>query len=142
MALADLAPVIKQGGTFFSLAYQDVGLEIARWNLNNKEQVIAPDLRNEGDYDHTLAFISALDHVVTVTTTVAHVCGALGHRASVLVPESPQWRYAYRCGDGMVWYPENSVQLYRQSPGEKDWTHAIARVAKDYGTYLSLARAA
>jgi hypothetical protein len=142
MELADLAPILKHGGTFVSLAYQEVGLEVARWNIDNREQVICPSLKNDGDYEHTLALIAALDKVITVTTTVAHACGAMGKPASVLVNKAPQWRYAYRCGDGMIWYPENSVELYRQAPGERDWDHAIARVAKDYGAYLSLAKAA
>jgi hypothetical protein len=137
--LSDLAPILQTGGTFFSLAYQDVGLEVARWNIDHKEQVICPSLKNDGDYERTFALIAALDKVVTVTTTVAHACGALGKSASVLVNKLPQWRYAHRCGDGMIWYPENSVQLYRQDRGEKDWSHAVGRLAKDYGAYLSLA---
>lgn len=132
MELADLGPLLEQKGTFFSLAYQDVGLEVARWNLNHKAQVVCPDLRNDGDYDWTLAFIEALDHVVTVTTTVAHACGALGKRAYVLVNQAPQWRYCKSTEDGgLFWYPPK-LQLYRQKPGEKDWSHAIARVTKDY----------
>lgn len=128
IALNDLAPILKQGGTLISLAYQDVGLEVARWNIDNKQQVIVPPINNEGDYDETLALISQLDEVVTVTTTVAHACGALGKRVRVLVNQSPQWRYCYG-GDHLVWYPD-SLELYRQSPGEKGWEHAIARLAK------------
>ena len=49
--------------------------------------------------------------------------------AYVLVPSVPQWRYAYRCGDGMIWYPEDSVHLIRQAPGETDWGPAVNRAA-------------
>ena len=53
-----------------------------------------PDADNDGDYDETMALIAELDHVVTVTTTVAHVCGAMGKRAYVLQPRriAARWR--------------------------------------------------
>jgi hypothetical protein len=54
----------------------------------------------------------------------------MGRTAKVLVPEAPMWRYAHRCGDGMIWYPEDSVRLYRRVPGE-EWTSTIKRVAAD-----------
>jgi hypothetical protein len=134
MQLADLAPVIRPGGTAISLAYQDVGLEIARWNIDNHEQVVVPPIDNKGDYDETIALIAELDHVVTVTTTVAHVCGALGKKAYVLVNSIPLWRYVYG-GDHMLWYPD-SLRLYRQKRGEDGWSHAVARLARDYETFV------
>jgi hypothetical protein len=42
LQLADLAPLIESGGAFFSLAYQQVGLEVARWNIEHPQQVICP----------------------------------------------------------------------------------------------------
>ena len=132
MDLTDLAPLLRQRGTFFSLAYQDVGLEVARWNIANREQVICPALRNDGDYENTLALVAALDHVVTVTTTVAHACGAMGKRAYVMVNAQPQWRYAH---PEMLWYPEN-LSLYRQVRGEKGWAHTVNRVAGDYQKWV------
>ncbi len=139
--LHELAPIIEQGGTFVSLCYHDSSHEIARWNLDHPQQIILPDLDNGGPYDETMALIAELDHVVTVTTTVAHVCGALGKSASVLVNRVPAWRYVYG-GEGLLWYPENSLRLYRQAGGEKDWSHVIQRVAADYRTFLGLRRAA
>jgi hypothetical protein len=84
---------------------------------------------NIEDYENTVALIAALDEVVTVTTTVAHVCGALGRKAKVLVPSVPQWRYAYKAVEGMIWYPEDSVKLIRQNPGE-DWEHLCRRAMR------------
>ena len=72
----------------------------------------------------------ALDDIVTVTTTLAHVCGALGRHAYVLVPQGPQWRYQYPCNDGLWWYPESSVEMFRQAKGEIGWEHVVKRVAK------------
>jgi tetratricopeptide (TPR) repeat protein len=129
MDLKDLAQGITKG-TMVDLSYQDNRLEVSRWNIDNPIQVISPDINTE-DYENTVALIAALDEVVTVTTTVAHVCGSLGKKCSVLVPSVPQWRYAYRCGDGtsMIWYPENSVRLCRQNHGE-DWKYVVKRATE------------
>lgn len=129
MKLDELAPVLQSGGSLISLAYQDVGLEIAQWNIDHSQQVIVPPLNNEGDYDDTFALISQLDEVVTVTTTVAHACGAMGQNARVLVNQSPQWRYMHGT-DHLMWYPD-SLKLFRQKPGEVGWSHVIARLQKD-----------
>lgn len=142
MKLSDLEPILDTGGTFVSLAYQDCAAEIARWNIDHKPQVRVPGLDNDGPYDQTLGLLAELDHVITVTTTVAHACGALGRRADVIVNAHPAWRYCYRgAGDGMVWYPENSVRLYRQVPGEQGWSAVIGRLSKDWRVWRSFADA-
>ena len=130
MTLSQFEPLMK--GSLFDLSYHDSTREVALWNINHRQQVIRPPI-DVKDYDDTIAFISALDDVASVTTTVAHVCGALGKKAHILVPEIAQWRYAYKFKEGteMLWYPSDSVKLYRQKPGEKTWEHAIKRLAKD-----------
>lgn len=126
MRLEEMTPILKQRGTLICLAYQGVDQEVARWNLANREQMILPP--TDEDYGDTVALISELDEVVTVTTTVAHVCGALGKKASVLVNQAPQWRYCHG-GDHLMWYPD-SLTLFRQKPGETSWEHAVNRLAK------------
>lgn len=128
----DYAPIMQQPGTFIDMSYDPSGLEVARWNVDNDAQIVKPPI-DVSDYEDTIALTAALDDVVTVTTTLAHVCGALGRHAYVLVPKAPQWRYAYRVDDGagVVWYPSGSVRLYRQAPGEDGFLNAINRVAED-----------
>jgi hypothetical protein len=140
--LNDLAPVMELGGTFIDLSYQDNDREVALWNLKGGPQVIKPPV-NEKNFDDTVALIAALDDVVTVTTTVAHVCGALGKHAYVLTPSVAQWRYAYHYQGGtqMIWYPEGSATLYRQKHGE-EWSSAINRVVKDMSKVQKLRIAA
>jgi len=135
--LEALAPVIEQGGTFIDMTYRDCSDEIALWNINSKHQVIRPNV-DDSNYEDTIALAAALDDVVSVTTALVHVCGALGRSASVIVPEVAQWRYQYRVDDGgMIWYPKGSVQLYRQKPGEKTLEPAIARLAKGRKKWLA-----
>jgi len=130
VSLTEMAPVMCW--TMIDLSYNDSSREVAEWNIDHEHQIIRPPI-DKKDYDDTIALVAALDEVVTVTTTVAHVCGALGRKASVLVPSVAQWRYAYQFNGGteMLWYPPDSVKLYRQKPGEVDWAPAINRLAKD-----------
>jgi len=76
------------------------------------------------DYAETAALIAALDLVVTVDTSVAHVAGAIGRSARVLLPYAPDWRWRLE-RDTTHWY--DSLRLFRQpSPG--DWRSVIAAV--------------
>jgi Flp pilus assembly protein TadD len=76
------------------------------------------------DYAETAALIAAIDVVVTVDTSVAHVAGALGRPALVLLPFAPDWRWLLHRND-TPWY--NSLRLVRQpSPG--DWRSVVNSV--------------
>jgi len=74
------------------------------------------------DLDDTAALICALDQVVSVCTALVHLSGALGQRATVLVPSAPEWRYG-AFGERMTWY--SSVSLVRQQP-DLGWDAAVA----------------
>jgi hypothetical protein len=85
---------------------------------------IATPARSLTNYAETAALIAALDLVVTVDTSVAHVAGALRYPAWVLLPYAPDWRWLLNRND-TPWY--DSVRLFRQpSPG--DWPSVIASV--------------
>lgn len=140
--LADLEPVMRHAGTLINMSYQDMGLEVAAWNIDHAaHQVIQPPI-DTSDYDDTVALAAALDDIVTVTTTLAHVCGAMGRHAYVLVPAAPQWRYQHPCGDGLYWYAEGSAEMCRQAKGEVGWAPAINRVAAKMARVAELRRAA
>jgi hypothetical protein len=84
-----------------------------------------PDLtRWMTDYAETAALIASLDLVVTVDTSVAHLAGALGKPAWVLLSHAPDWRWMQNRSDS-PWY--RSLRLLRQpSPG--DWSSVLTRV--------------
>jgi hypothetical protein len=77
------------------------------------------------DYGETAALIAALDLVITVDTSVAHVAGALGRPAWVMLPHAPDWRWLMSRNDS-PWY--GSLRLFRQ-PEPGDWAAVIARIA-------------
>ena len=76
-----------------------------------------------GDFSDTAALVEALDLVITVDTSIAHLAGALGKRVWVLLPFSPDWRWLLEREDS-PWYP--SARLFRQ-PRIGDWDPPIAR---------------
>ncbi len=77
------------------------------------------------DFVDTAAAITALDLVITVDTSVAHVAGALGKPVWVILPWVTDWRWLLNREDN-PWYP--TMRLFRQKKGE-DMTAVIARVA-------------
>lgn len=79
------------------------------------------------DYDDTAALVSELDCIVSVTTAVIHLAGALGKEAHVFVPLKPTWRYADE-GSTLEWYGE-TVRLYRQTE-KGSWNLPVLNVRK------------
>lgn len=78
-------------------------------------------------FDDTAAFIGALDLVITVCTSVAHLAGALGARTWVLLDVNPHWPWLLERTDS-PWYP--TATLYRQ-PTFGAWAPVMAALGRD-----------
>ncbi|WP_263634446.1 tetratricopeptide repeat protein [Geomonas subterranea] len=90
------------------------------------------------DYADTAALAARLDLVLSVDTSVAHLCGALGLPVWLLVPFVPDWRWLTRRDDS-PWYP--TMRLFRQSaPG--DWDGVLQRVVRALGELIATKRGA
>ncbi|WP_321934283.1 tetratricopeptide repeat protein [Paraburkholderia sp. J8-2] len=76
------------------------------------------------DFSATAALIEALDLVITVDTSVAHLAGALGKPVWVLLAAQPDWRWGKDRADS-VWYP--SARVFRQST-LGDWSGVVAEL--------------
>lgn len=90
-----------------------------------------PDVDPLRDMDTFAAQVAALDHVITIDNTTAHVAGGLGIPTYLLTPATLglSWFWG-REGDTCPWYP--SVRLYRgAAPGE--WTTAIKQIQQALG---------
>ncbi len=74
------------------------------------------------DFADTAALIAQLDLVVTVDTSVAHLVGALGKPAWVMLSKPTDWHYPL-AGDASPWYP--TMRLFRQ-PRPGDWAERRA----------------
>jgi hypothetical protein len=75
-------------------------------------------------YSDTAAAISALDLVITVDTSVAHLAGALARPAWVMIPHAPDWRWL-RDREDSPWYP--SLRLFRQAKAG-DWPGVVKAI--------------
>lgn len=82
---------------------------------------LAPAL---GDFADTAAAVAALDLVIAVDTSVAHLAGALGRPVWMLTPYALDWRWL-RDREDSPWYP--TMRLFRQrSP--REWDDPLMRL--------------
>jgi hypothetical protein len=84
-------------------------------------------LDQQGQFDSfamTAAAIKALDLVITVDTSIAHLAGALGVPTWLLLSWDPDFRWGLK-GRSTIWYP--NVRIFRQ-PRFRDWKSVIDAV--------------
>ena len=73
------------------------------------------------------ATISQLDLLITVDTLAAHLAGAMGKPAWLLLQHAADWRWMIGRND-TPWYP--SLRLFRQST-QGDWTSVVRSVSNE-----------
>ncbi len=86
------------------------------------------------DYHETASAISAMDLVISVDTSVAHLAGALGKPVWLLLPLSPDWRWLLGRDDS-PWY--RTMRLFRQTQ-VGDWREVVARVEAALAAWTEL----
>jgi len=120
-----LAPLFAVRGTSFaSLQFGPRAADLKKL----KRKATIDDIGNKfEDFVDTAAAINALDLVITVDTSVAHIAGALGKPVWVLLPWVTDWRWLLNREDN-PWYP--TMRLFRQKKGE-EWEDVITRVEKE-----------
>jgi len=110
---------------FVSLQYGDRTADLAVLNAGSYARV-HDWLEAQATFDETAALVSALDLIITVDTTVAHLAGALGKPVWVMVPHNAEWRYL-REGTAMPWYP--TMRIFRRRHGA-DWSDTVMEIAQ------------
>ncbi len=80
--------------------------------------------QSSGAFMDTAAIVEQLDLVITSDTSMAHLCGALGRPAWVLLNKMPDWRWLLDREDS-PWY--RSLRLFRQNV-QGDWGSVAQRV--------------
>ena len=105
--LAMFTPLLEMPGiNWFSLQKNDGEDEIAA--VPAAARLIQLDARN--DFDRKAALVSALDLVISVDTSNAHLAGALACPVWVLLPFAADWRWHLSRTDS----PYPTAQLFRQ----------------------------
>ena len=130
--LAEWMPILAQSGcNFVSLQYGNAADEAKV--VSEQSGVAIHEWRDAiENYAETAALVSALDLVISVQTAVAHLAGALGKPAWVMLRQASEWRYL-ESGETMPWYP--AVRLMRQQR-TGDWHPVVARVAQALGNLV------
>jgi tetratricopeptide (TPR) repeat protein len=103
---------------YFSIQKNDDLLQ-----LNGQENltILSKEITNFAD---TAAICENLDLVVTVDTSIAHLCGALGVKTWLMLPFSPDWRWLLNRNDS-VWY--ESIEIFRQL-AIGDWESVLKQI--------------
>ncbi|MCZ8143164.1 MAG: tetratricopeptide repeat protein [Acetobacteraceae bacterium] len=122
LALAKLLPLFQPGDVWVSLQKEVRDRDRATLAGSGILDVSA----ELGDFADTAALISALDLVISVDTSVAHLAGALGKPTWVMLPFAPDFRWLLDREDS-PWYP--SMRLFRQSRAG-NWDGVLARIGE------------
>ncbi|HUY69297.1 MAG TPA: tetratricopeptide repeat-containing glycosyltransferase family protein [Alphaproteobacteria bacterium] len=122
MHLRGLAPLFDLPGIdWFSLQVGSPAAQIGENNLAARLHDFSPRLRNFTD---TASAMMACDLVITVDTAVAHLAGALGRPAYVMLSPAREWRWAGQESESL-WYP--TLRLFRQKEAG-DWGGVVAAI--------------
>ena len=121
LALETLVPLAGiPGVSFYSLQMGEPASELDRVPALGLRD-LSPEIT---DFSATAALAAQLDLVLTVDTSVAHLCGGLALPVWVMLPFVPDWRWLLEREDS-PWYP--TLRLFRQqAPG--DWEGVVSRV--------------
>ena len=82
-------------------------------------------------FERLASAVAAVDVVVTVCTSIAHLAGAMGKPTFLMLSALPDWRWG-REGRTTAWYP--SMRLYRQKRFG-DWSGVVRDVARDLSAF-------
>ena len=125
MALAELAPLAAiPNVAFYALQKGAAVGEAEQAPHGMRLEILSPLL---GDFADTAAAIMALDLVISVDTSVAHLAGALGKPVWILNAYAPDWRWLEKRSDS-PWYP--TAELFRQDASRR-WAPVVADAAAE-----------
>ena len=121
-----LAPLADMDGIQLISLQRDKGTEQLKSWTGTKLIYCLPDNidQTSGAFMDTSAIVKQLDLIVTSDTSMAHLAGALGHPACVLLGYTPDWRWLQKRPDS-PWYP--TCRLFRQ-PSIGDWNSVVLEV--------------
>jgi len=97
----------ERAGSYVSLQVGPHAQALDQLPASLRGRFFAP-LTSEHDFYDTACLVRALDEVITVDTSVAHLTGSLGQRGTVIKPAAPEWRWTARSGRS-IWYPSLSL---------------------------------
>ena len=131
--LQGLGQIAKaHNAVFVSLQNRQYGYQAIEALANNQLPII--DMSPYTDqFADTLALASICDHIITIDTSYAHLCGAAGLPALMLLRRNCDWRWGWVKNDS-DWY--NCLELIRQDV-DGDWTPTIKKTEEKLSKWLT-----
>ncbi len=125
-----LAPLFALSGIrWISLQYGDFDALEEQAASADVPLLIDRSVDQFADLDHFAAQVEAMDQVVTIDNSTAHLAGALGLPVCLLLPFAADWRWLEACSESL-WYP--TLRLFRQ-PKPWDWESVVEHVQRGLG---------
>lgn len=121
MALADALALVCEGIELISLQKEVRAADAGLLAASNTLRHYGDSLR---DFADTAALVEAMDLVISIDTSVAHLAGAMGKPLWVMLPYNPDWRWMVDRED-CLWYP--TARLFRQTAVAR-WSDVVQRV--------------
>jgi len=128
--LNELAPLARSDINFLALQKGPAATQVTK--APNGMSLLPLDSQIV-DFDDSAAILTLADLLITVDSSPAHLAGALGRPAWVLLPFLPDWRWLMGREDS-PWYP--SLRLFRQ-PTRGDWPGAIVQVSRALDRWIA-----
>jgi ADP-heptose:LPS heptosyltransferase len=123
--LAQFAPLFaKSGIRWISLQYGDQSELESQAVAAGTPILVDRAIDQLTNMDAFAAQVAAMDLVITIDNSTAHLAGALGVPVWVLLPFAPDWRWLLDRKDS-PWYP--TMRLFRQ-PQPGDWQSVVEEV--------------
>jgi Tfp pilus assembly protein PilF len=135
MDLSWFAPLFEHSDIrWISLQYGDHDFLEAQAATAGAPIFIDRSVDQLSDIDMFAAQVAAMDMVITIDNSTAHLAGALGVPVWTLLPFASDWRWLQTRGDS-PWYP--TMCLFRQ-PKPGDWQSVMQRVNDALSNYPGL----
>ena len=125
MDLSQLSPLFALPGIrWVSLQYGDFDDLEAQSKAAGAPLLIDRSVDQFADIDRFAAQVAAMDLVLSIDNSTAHLAGALGLPVWLMLPHASDWRWLEKRGDS-PWYP--TMRLFRQ-PAPGDWKRVVHAV--------------
>ena len=135
--LEQLEPLLSLNDCFFinlQYEYGDLALELNQFVNDTGISIYCDtEINPLESLDDFAAQVAALDLVITISNTTAHMAGALGKSVWTLLHYGADWRWLTNRSD-TPWYP--SMTLFRQSR-QGDWSNVVQQVHSTLKGYKS-----
>ena len=123
--------LLKQFSSLFTLSFEFHSLQKDIREVDSQTIMDFPHIYQHQDelqdFSDTAALVDAMDVIISVDTSVAHLAGAMGKKLWLLLPYLPDFRWMLDREDS-PWYP--SARLYRQEK-INDWNAPLQKLKND-----------